>query len=212
MLRLAFRPRAVTISHLTVLNPYSLPLFSMAPKRKRSAPSIVEDVSTSNPMPPPTLVNGTAKPQGRMSRRSSKAATNPDVNSQVLDGPAASRASPDNQINAKIAPDVDSDSPLSDAPDFVEPPKKKDRTTGRTSKATRVKVDPTDAGLSEKSGPKTNKSEDAPQPADPEAEGDEEANEEEIKEALSRPPPVNSDYLPLPWRGRLGYVRHFFFL
>jgi hypothetical protein len=26
------------------------------------------------------------------------------------------------------------------------------------------------------------------------------------KDALSRPAPVNSDYLPLPWKGRLGYV------
>lgn len=42
--------------------------------------------------------------------------------------------------------------------------------------------------------------------ADPEAEGDEEADEEEVKEALSRAPPVNSDYLPLPWKGRLGYA------
>jgi UV DNA damage endonuclease len=24
--------------------------------------------------------------------------------------------------------------------------------------------------------------------------------------AIARPPPVNSDYLPLPWKGRLGYV------
>jgi len=30
--------------------------------------------------------------------------------------------------------------------------------------------------------------------------------EDEAREALSRPPPVNSDYLPLPWKGRLGYV------
>ena len=42
---------------------------------------------------------------------------------------------------------------------------------------------------------------------DPEADGDEEADEEDIQAALSRPPPVNSDYLPLPWKGRLGYVR-----
>lgn len=41
---------------------------------------------------------------------------------------------------------------------------------------------------------------------DPEANGDTPANEEEVKEALSKPPPVNSDYLPLPWKGRLGYV------
>lgn len=27
-----------------------------------------------------------------------------------------------------------------------------------------------------------------------------------LKEAGARPPPVNSDYLPLPWKGRLGYV------
>ena len=27
-----------------------------------------------------------------------------------------------------------------------------------------------------------------------------------VKEQGARPPPVNSDYLPLPWKGRLGYV------
>lgn len=44
---------------------------------------------------------------------------------------------------------------------------------------------------------------------DPEAEddeGDKEDVETEKKEA-ARPPPVNSNYLPLPWKGRLGYVR-----
>jgi UV DNA damage endonuclease len=44
---------------------------------------------------------------------------------------------------------------------------------------------------------------------DPEdADGLEAENEDEaeVKEALSRPPPVNSEYLPLPWKGRLGYV------
>jgi hypothetical protein len=28
------------------------------------------------------------------------------------------------------------------------------------------------------------------------------------KQDEARPPPVNSDYLPLPWKGRLGYVNH----
>jgi UV DNA damage endonuclease len=38
--------------------------------------------------------------------------------------------------------------------------------------------------------------------------GDEEGDEEfDVKEAFSRPPPINSEYLPLPWKGRLGYVR-----
>ncbi|KAJ9105531.1 hypothetical protein QFC21_001902 [Naganishia friedmannii] len=43
---------------------------------------------------------------------------------------------------------------------------------------------------------------------DPEAdepEGEKEDVETEKKEA-ARPPPVNSDYLPLPWKGRLGYA------
>ena len=31
--------------------------------------------------------------------------------------------------------------------------------------------------------------------------------EEVVAEAPARPPPMNSTYLPLPWRGRLGYVR-----
>ncbi|KAF2749035.1 UV-endonuclease UvdE [Sporormia fimetaria CBS 119925] len=45
---------------------------------------------------------------------------------------------------------------------------------------------------------------------DPEADEpppqDADEEEAEFKEALSRPPPVNSSVLPLPWKGRLGYA------
>lgn len=41
---------------------------------------------------------------------------------------------------------------------------------------------------------------------DPESDEDIPVDAEELKEALGRPPPVNSSYLPLPWKGRLGYV------
>lgn len=41
---------------------------------------------------------------------------------------------------------------------------------------------------------------------DPESDEDIPLDAEELKEALGRPPPVNSSYLPLPWKGRLGYV------
>jgi UV DNA damage endonuclease len=37
-------------------------------------------------------------------------------------------------------------------------------------------------------------------------ESDQDDSPEEIQKALSRPPPVNSDYLPLPWKGRIGYA------
>ncbi|KAL4891557.1 UV-endonuclease UvdE-domain-containing protein [Aspergillus ambiguus] len=46
---------------------------------------------------------------------------------------------------------------------------------------------------------------DAP-PLDPESDEDVPVEAEELQEALSRPPPVNSSYLPLPWKGRLGYA------
>lgn len=55
---------------------------------------------------------------------------------------------------------------------------------------------------------------DVPKPAgraeaelDPESDEEVPVDPEELQEALGRPPPVNSSYLPLPWKGRLGYVR-----
>ncbi|KAJ5239065.1 hypothetical protein N7468_003684 [Penicillium chermesinum] len=41
---------------------------------------------------------------------------------------------------------------------------------------------------------------------DPESEDDVPIEPEELQEALGRPPPVHSSYLPLPWKGRLGYA------
>lgn len=41
---------------------------------------------------------------------------------------------------------------------------------------------------------------------DPESDDDVPVEAEELQDALARPPPVNSSYLPLPWKGRLGYV------
>ncbi|KAJ5718475.1 Major facilitator superfamily domain general substrate transporter [Penicillium malachiteum] len=41
---------------------------------------------------------------------------------------------------------------------------------------------------------------------DPESDMEVPLDAEELQEALGRPPPVNSSYLPLPWKGRLGYA------
>ncbi|KAJ5227555.1 uncharacterized protein N7469_007561 [Penicillium citrinum] len=41
---------------------------------------------------------------------------------------------------------------------------------------------------------------------DPESDEDVPVEADELKDALGRPPPVNSSYLPLPWKGRLGYA------
>ncbi|KLJ05587.1 hypothetical protein EMPG_10920 [Blastomyces silverae] len=76
-----------------------------------------------------------------------------------------------------------SDSPLSDTPIDIE------------ALVPGTKRSPTSAGNSSVTGI-----------LDPEANVDIPADVEEVKEALSRPPPVNSSYLPLPWKGRLGYA------
>jgi hypothetical protein len=158
---------------------------------------------------------------------------NPDLNPEVLDGPEALRASPDaeeldERLNVEklgIADNVkdesdsdsspitcrDSGSSLSDMSEETseeEPPSYK---KGRANKPrTPVKVQNRSA-ITPKlpkvaHTPMKKEEEQKPQFLDPEADGDEEADEGEIQEALSRPPPVNSDYLPLPWNGRLGYV------
>ncbi|KAF7185227.1 UV-damage endonuclease [Pseudocercospora fuligena] len=202
----------------------------MAPtKRKRSADPSKALLSTEAAPPPPPKRRASSR------AIATAAHTNPDQNSDVLDAPNALRASPDSDVNENIVPgpvksEANSrpESPLSHAPAVVEPPVKKAR--GKKAKAVKAEEIPQDAENTAESSKPAKKGrgkkaatenepasvEDAPakkqkkasndEPGDPEGEGDEEADEEEVKEALARPPPVNSEYLPLPWKGRLGYA------
>ncbi|KAI9695176.1 MAG: UV-damage endonuclease [Bogoriella megaspora] len=179
----------------------------MGPKRKRSS-AVTTAAAADNP--PLTSVHiplpGEAPP--KIPRRSSKRqSTNPTERPDILDAPNALRASPDNAVNEKIVPnevkrDDDSDSPLSDVPELSKPELKNGRKSKAAPKAEKEEDNATIP--SERAKPKSRKENTTTQ--DPEAETEEEADEEEIKEALSRPPPVNSDYLPLPWKGRLGFA------
>lgn len=210
--------------------------FTTMPKRKSSAalaqPSPLPEV----PLQAPVIENGPPPQKRRASARNvsqTKASTNPDKNANVLDAPEAFRASPDadtkdermdlgalmdvdNEVKDKDKDDSvpslvtngDSDSPLSDISEMESPirpkapPVKAAKKGGKAKSApTRPDTEPAALAKDKKEASKE------PQFLDPEADGEEEADEEEIKEALSRPPPVNSDYLPLPWGGRrLGYV------
>lgn len=161
----------------------------MAPKRKR------------------TIANAAAA-------GSADAQTNPLLNPEIVDAPNALRASPDSDADKRLAPgpikdERESGSPLSDVPGIaVEPPKKKRNTkkpAEKKSTVTTTKGDVSEAAAKVVPAKKIPAKESNGM-EDPEADGEEEADEEEVKEALSRPPPVNSDYLPLPWKGRLGYV------
>ena len=157
----------------------------------------------------------------------------PDKSANILDGAEAWRASPDadekyermNVEKAAMNPseqikqddegpsilenDSGSESPLSDVPEIESPIKAVKRKPRKatapvadaiSSGVTSGKKVSSDAAGSEKEATKT------PKFLDPEADGEEEPDEEELQAALSRPPPVNSDYLPLPWKGRLGYA------
>ena len=184
------------------------------------------------PIPVPWDESVTRPAKRRKSERESSKtkqvapSTNPDKNASVLDGPQALRASPDadeqdESMNAaKAGMDVeeqvkkeeddvpslvmggDSDSALSDLEDIESPAKSAPAKTKRGNAVDKKAAPATQI----KTIPKKKDATKEPQFLDPEAEGDEEADEGEIQAALSRPPPVNSEILPLPWKGRLGYV------
>ncbi|KAM0720049.1 hypothetical protein Q7P37_004185 [Cladosporium fusiforme] len=207
-------------------------------KRKQAAATPGDDAT--NSQAPPAKRRASA-------RNASAAVVNPDESRDIIDAPDATRASPDNTPAEEIVPgplklegEKRSESPLSDAPDVVEPPKPK---AARGKKAAAQKnlkeaesvvaavVDAAESKAPAKKGrgkKKEVKVEDegetaaiaASTPAkntpkkaasgeaeDPEGEGDDEvADPEELKSAAARPPAVNSSYLPLPWKGRLGYA------
>lgn len=120
-----------------------------------------------------------------------------------------------NGVNGNVK-DEDSDSPLSDIGMLLPAPSKKQKKT------------PTKSSIAAKKGSDEIKAFKAEQAAKKAAEakikkvdevdewdmrldpdGDETGPAEDVdvmKKEAGRPPPVNSDYLPLPWKGRLGYV------
>jgi UV DNA damage endonuclease len=194
-----------------------------AAKRSRSAVAASTIArSVEDPVPP-------AKKRAVRRNASTAAITNPDINGEVLDAPNATRASPDSDVNEDIVPGrvkrengPASESPLSDVPpaseSSVQQAPHRPRTSTRaeadvtenTAKATKGKASAKAASAATKpirAKPSKDANTEPDRGYDPEADGDgEEVNEEDIKEAVSRPPPVNSDYLPLPWKGRLGYA------
>ena len=180
-----------------------------ATKRKRASVEASKAVAE-NPPPPP---------KRRASARQSytSAAMNPNFNGDIIDAPSATRASPDGDVNEAIVPGPikeestakaksktkkikkETNEVEASAVNGVEPDVKKAKAKKKNaSNGVQTVAQPSTAPVA----PKKAKDE----MGDPEADGDEEADEEEVKEALIRPPPVNSDYLPLPWKGRLGFA------
>ena len=188
----------------------TVPIGLMA-KRKRSSATdvaILPQSTTTNIPLKSEYAGAVQKASRRQSQpKPAKIDANPDTNSKVLDGQEALRASPDaHSESEKFREDKIAG----------QRTKKEDKTTPATPKAVKRK-ESSDSSLSELSDiletpvshskTKTNTAKIPPSFLDPEADADDlDADPEELSAALSRPPPVNSSYLPLPWKGRLGYA------
>jgi UV DNA damage endonuclease len=186
------------------------------------------------PIPPPNSATKPPTPKGQASRRG-KIDTNPDHNSDIVDGKTALRASSDaNEEGASLeiwkvnggpetpanangtTKDEGSDSPLSEIEMLVPTPSKKQKKTPTKSSiaakkgADEIKAFKAEQAAKKAAEGKIKKEEDGDEwdkRLDPD--GDDAGPAEDVdimKKEAGRPPPVNSDYLPLPWEGRLGYV------
>lgn len=207
---------------------FRAPLFfsTMPPKRKKSAVTASPAASDSPALDmskvphtavplPPNVAGDAPKPTRRQSARGGKsAATNPNTNPEVLDGVSALRASPDGHEEgapeSHLAPSMSNgvvNGAAKDATTEMRTPTiAADAPAGKGKRkkaaAPQVKVETEESNGVTKIAPTENTG----MAGDPEEADGLEEDEVEVREALSRPPPVNSEYLPLPWKGRLGYV------
>jgi UV DNA damage endonuclease len=152
---------------------------AMSKRKRQSSPAVVSTSKSDIPQ---------IQKRRSSTRNSGQAAPipvdpNPDTNALIRDGEGALRASPD------------------------EEPTKPTKATKRkknTDESAEQIIKQEDSAPELKTQKPTVATE--PTPSDPEAGEEEDASPEELTQALARPPPVNSSYLPLPWKGRLGYA------
>ncbi|KAI9703802.1 MAG: hypothetical protein M1836_007572 [Candelina mexicana] len=190
------------------------PLARRSSQRKQTTAVTEKPLSTTPILPlgvPASPIRKASQQKAAQPEPLPNVSTNPNDNKKIADGPQALRASPDGSSSPGIevpqrTPSLvngatgDSDSSLSDLSDF-ESPKKGPAPATKAKAAAKPRTDKKPAAKAKKElGEETTS-------FDQEVD-DEEApeEEEEVQAALTRPPPVNSDYLPLPWKGRLGYA------
>ena len=202
----------------------------MAPKRKRSTATASAPNPQQIPILPPTPA--IKPPIARRASKRTKIDTNPDHNGDIVDGNTALRASPDADeegesldIKKIVEPPITSAKPngvksvhdtdngeISEVPESVNKGRKNPTKSSVSAKkgSDEIKAFKAEQAAKKAAAPKVKKEEEADEwdsRLDPD--GDEVPAAEDVdivKLEGSRPPPVNSDYLPLPWKGRLGYV------
>lgn len=186
-------------------------------------------------VPAPFVTEMLSHPVAEWTAAPGHAETNPDRNAEILDSKTALRASPDadekgesldvgkvvGRAKRRAANDAGKrgkktlaedghSSDLSDAPadTIVEPsPKRAKKTPTKASVAAKRGSDEIKAFRAAQAAQAAVVKKEEPSRDDPEGEGGDVVEDADTeKREAKRPPPVNSDYLPLPWKGRLGYV------
>lgn len=169
----------------------ALSSITMAKRKRLSEAQALQ--STQTPIPVPPL----RQPRRSSQRAISTVTSDPALGNDVFDGIEALRASP------SALPD----DPIFGLPDSsVGAQKKKAKAAAprRADAPSNIELEVLEPAENAVQPSSTRSSKD--QIVDPE--GDEIPVEDvgAVMAAASRPPPVDSDYLPLPWKGRLGYV------
>ena len=175
-------------------------------------------VTQASAMMPPAPVRRSTTRQAstvqepRKPKKLKKVDANPDTNPDVLDDQVALRASPDaEEAGESLEPEKAGRNRRRQAPAPATPKTKSKAPRSDSSLSDLSDVEEAAAKLANKTvasaATQTSaKTAEVDAVDDPEADEAEEADPEELVAALSRPPPVNSSYLPLPWKGRLGYA------
>lgn len=174
------------------------------PLSPRSIPTNI--VTAAATLMPPVPIRRASTRKGSQPKPA-KIDTNPDTNPRVIDAQEALRASPDaDEPDEKFeAEEVTSNKPKKTT---TTPKPKVQAPSSESSLSDLSDIDGSVSNIPSTKIKSTTKKATSKQTEvqDPEADEEEDADPEEITAALARPPPVNSSYLPLPWKGRLGYA------
>ncbi|TVY27326.1 UV-damage endonuclease [Lachnellula hyalina] len=194
----------------------------------------IPTISHETPILSPHPAVDRAPPKQQASHRG-KIDTNPDHNADIVDGKTALRASPDadekgesldvqkvaqeprrTSVKTNGIKEENGGSPLSDlgtpAPPSLQKQKKSPTKSSVAAKkgSDEIKAFKVEQAAKKAAAMKVKKEDDEDEwekRVDPD--GDEDGPTDDIdtiKNEAARPPPVNSNYLPLPWKGRLGYA------
>jgi UV DNA damage endonuclease len=187
-------------------------------KRKRSA-GVGQSLSTRASVPADAAQVASARmPPGHVRQPSTRTPSqpkpanidsNPDTNLRVVDGQEALCASPDAVGNTEHFEVETVSAKKGKKQAAPATPKQKEKAPPRESSLSDlsdVEEPPSFAPSTRSTPAKKNATSKAAEIHDPEADDEDYADPEDISAALSRPRPVNSSYLPLPWKGRLGYA------